>query len=65
MIGSAIQRGFRMPGWGIATLDNGKDVYVSEEDSRGFNAILDYCDRLGYETQDMRNRLEHWVKTGE
>lgn len=65
MAGGAYKRGFYHRPFGQIALSNGEIKYVGEEDSKGFNAMCDYADRQGWDTTEMRKKLDHWVKTGE
>lgn len=64
LIGATYCRGHRIPGYGVGKLDDGKDVYVPEDEAIGFDGILDYCERLGHDVREARERTDHWVKTG-
>jgi hypothetical protein len=64
MIGGAYHNGRYYPGWGNIRLDNGKRLYVGEKESNGWKALLDYADQQGYDIEEMRAKVENWVKTG-
>lgn len=63
--GEGYRNGTRVPGFGLAVLSTGGTLYVPEaEASRGLSAVLDYCERAGFDVTDARVRLETWVRTG-
>jgi hypothetical protein len=55
--------GRRVPGFGLIRLSNDRELRVPEEKNY-FRAMLDYADEHGYDTTEMRQRLDEWVKTG-
>jgi hypothetical protein len=64
MVGGAYRGGVYQRGWGKIALSTGEIKFVNEENSRGFNAMCDYADQQGWDTANMRKRLEDWVSTG-
>lgn len=63
LVGCGYKNGFRMPGWGIARLDNGTELFVPEAKAVGFNGILDAVEDRA-DTREYRKGMDHWVKTG-
>lgn len=65
MVGGAYKRGLWSPGFGQVALDTGEVKYCGELDSQGFDKMCDWADAQGYDTQEQRENLRHWVETGE
>jgi hypothetical protein len=64
LAGCAYRNGRRVPGWSIATLENGEKVYLGDDSLKGFDGACDAADKLGFVTGEYRAKLDVWVKTG-
>lgn len=64
LVGGACKRGVWYSGFGMAKLSNGGTVYVPEEEARGFDGCLQFCENQGYDVSDMRQTIDDWVAHG-
>jgi len=62
MVGSAYRNGYKVPGWTVFKLDDGTEWVTI--DIKGFDSACDIADKKGYDTKQMRQRLDAWVQTG-
>ena len=64
LVGSTYKNGYKFESYAIAYLSNNTTLYIGHKDSNGFKDSIAFLEKLGYNVEYIKTRVEEWVKTG-